>query len=464
MATANFTTSNMSRFTQLVVQSNINTINENVGAIFMDGGHTDLELVDDPGNFSVRQSLGTYTVLGTYSEKLEQDSGLPFQASVNWNTITAEVDNSKTIPNGTYQFLGSFKASVNLDTSQAAITIENKGYTFTSSVDHSSWRVGSSAKASLTLDLEAGTGMPSIAMNYSSFTYTADNGDVFKFTGSLTYDGSIDEFTGYVSGISAIVEGITYTSPKINLPVSLFDGGYDVSDLMPYILWGNDTISLATDAKKVLEGFAGNDKITGNDSNNAIYGGGEWENNNSGKDTIFGGLGNDSLYGGDGADSLVAGVGNDFIKGGAGNDKLYGNEGNDTLYSSEGNDLIDGGAGNDWLIGDSQKDTLVGGAGNDVFEFYLEGLTGRYADQLSDFKVGEDKIYLDDANYNRITITASNFDKGTITSATLAGQYYIYNTSNGTLYYDADGNGAGLGIAICTLTGKPNISVSDFYS
>ena len=118
----------------------------------------------------------------------------------------------------------------------------------------------------------------------------------------------------------------------------------------------------------------------------------------------------------------------------------------------------------DWLIGDSQKDTLVGGSGNDVFEFYLEGLTGRYADQLSDFKVGEDKIYLDDANYNRITITASNFDKGTITSATLAGQYYIYNTSNGTLYYDADGNGAGLGIAICTLTGKPNISVSDFYS
>ena len=40
--------------------------------------------------------------------------------------------------------------------------------------------------------------------------------------------------------------------------------------------------------------------------------------------------------------------------------------------------------------------------------------------------------------------------------------YLIYNTTTGTLSYDADGNGAGAAVAFVTLLGNPALTSTDF--
>ena len=58
------------------------------------------------------------------------------------------------------------------------------------------------------------------------------------------------------------------------------------------------------------------------------------------------------------------------------------------------------------------------------------------------------------------TLDASEFVTGT--AAQDADDYIIYNTGNGKLYYDADGNGAGSKVQIAKLTTIPTIDQDDF--
>jgi Ca2+-binding RTX toxin-like protein len=121
---------------------------------------------------------------------------------------------------------------------------------------------------------------------------------------------------------------------------------------------GNDSLS-GGGGNDTLYGDAGNDKLSGDAGHDKLYGG-------AGNDTLSGGDGNDTLDGGQGFDSLDGGAGNDRLIGGAGGDTLTGDGGDDTLNGGKGNDSLDGGNGNDKLIGGAGDDTLVGRAGNDL--------------------------------------------------------------------------------------------------
>jgi Ca2+-binding RTX toxin-like protein len=77
---------------------------------------------------------------------------------------------------------------------------------------------------------------------------------------------------------------------------------------------------------------------------------------------IFGGNGNDKLTGNASDNTIVGGLGNDTIFGLAGNDRLVGISGKNTL---------DGGVGNDRIQGGSDEDTLIGGAGIDLLDYDL---------------------------------------------------------------------------------------------
>jgi Ca2+-binding RTX toxin-like protein len=50
-----------------------------------------------------------------------------------------------------------------------------------------------------------------------------------------------------------------------------------------------------------------------------------------------------------------------------GDDTLTGLRRNDVVYGGKGNDILYGGKGDDTLIGGLGNDTLIGGLGNDVF-------------------------------------------------------------------------------------------------
>ena len=155
-----------------------------------------------------------------------------------------------------------------------------------------------------------------------------------------------------------------------------------------------------------VNGGAGNDIITGNNSANTLNGG-------NGNDTLNGGLGNDRLVGGAGIDTAVfsssnntvnlgkttrqtTGDGSDIltgienVNGGAGNDIITGNSSANTLNGGNGNDRLVGGNGIDTLNGGLGNDTLEGGYGNDIFQ--INSGVGR--DLIIDYEDGGDRIKL----------------------------------------------------------------------
>jgi Ca2+-binding RTX toxin-like protein len=203
---------------------------------------------------------------------------------------------------------------------------------------------------------------------------------------------------------------------------------------------GNDTVE-ASGMQNHISGEAGNDKLTGGNSGDWLYGGDDSDSlfgkggadhlyGGNGVDKLDGGDGDDTIYGGEGGDTLTGGLGedtlwgdddNDNLSGGAQNDTLNGGAGEDVLSGGADNDVLNGDTGNDTLKGDEGDDTLGGGDGNDTLlggdgddrleasvgidkmtggggidEFVLfHGLTDG-VDQITDFKLGEDKLVLAD--------------------------------------------------------------------
>lgn len=119
---------------------------------------------------------------------------------------------------------------------------------------------------------------------------------------------------------------------------------------------------------KIVQGYEGNDSITGADGGDILVGGtgDDTINGQNGQDVISGGAGVDVLSGGEGEDTLFGGADNDVLTGGNGNDRLEGGAANDTLSGSSGEDTLNGGDGDDSLSGDAGDDTLRGGKGNDT--------------------------------------------------------------------------------------------------
>jgi Ca2+-binding RTX toxin-like protein len=106
---------------------------------------------------------------------------------------------------------------------------------------------------------------------------------------------------------------------------------------------------------------------------------------------------------------------------------------------------------------------LTGGNGNDFFRFMArtEGI-----DAISDFS----KV---SGNLDKIQVLASGFGGG-LTAGTLAAsrfvlgttatnttQRFIYNQSNGALFFDIDGLGGTAQVQIATLSNKPGLVASD---
>jgi Ca2+-binding RTX toxin-like protein len=156
----------------------------------------------------------------------------------------------------------------------------------------------------------------------------------------------------------------------------------------------------------------------------------------------------------------------DIIKAGSGNDYVYGNAGNDTLYGESGNDFIKGGIGNDTLKGGFGNDMLYGETGADRFIFD-SALSVGSTDTIKDFQRGIDKLVLDDDVFTKMVgkkaIGTGNFIRGT--RAVQSDDYFIYNTQNDMLYYDADGSGSRhsmMEIAKIELSGSLSPTYTDF--
>ncbi|MFM6828292.1 MAG: beta strand repeat-containing protein, partial [Dolichospermum sp.] len=130
---------------------------------------------------------------------------------------------------------------------------------------------------------------------------------------------------------------------------------------------------------------------------------------------------------------------------------------------TNGNDVLLGTTANDYLIGGAGDDNLTGGAGGDLFSFATANLGN---DRIMDFDPGQDTILVSAAGFGGgliagDTITAAQFFLGS--TATNASQRFIYNSTNGALWFDVDGNGSQVGKQIATLNTGLALTFEDIF-
>ena len=189
----------------------------------------------------------------------------------------------------------------------------------------------------------------------------------------------------------------------------------------------------------------------------------------AGSDEIIGNVAANSLIGNAGNDSISGLAGNDLLVGGAGNDILNGGNGNDAFGGSIGNDKLAGGAGNDTLDGGPGNDSLNGGTGRDIFLFNAP-LGASSVDTIAGFVHADDTIRLDDDIFTALgqaantVLTAAHYKENATGVATDSSDRIIYNTTNGSVFYDRDGNGPTAAVKFAVIAGGPDeVDQTDFF-
>ena len=162
------------------------------------------------------------------------------------------------------------------------------------------------------------------------------------------------------------------------------------------------------------------------------------------------------------ADNLTGTKRIDHISALAGNDKVYGLGGDDTLSGDAGKDNLNG--------GDGAKDTLTGGRDWDVFLFNTRPNKKAGIDNITDYNVKEDSVYLDNAVFKELG-SGSQVSPGKLNEAFFtigkkakdANDYLIYHSKQGVLYYDTDGSGESKAVEIATLKKGLKMTSEEFF-
>lgn len=216
--------------------------------------------------------------------------------------------------------------------------------------------------------------------------------------------------------------------------------------------------------------------------------------------TVFGGtdtdsfIGNsaasDSFDGGDGADVLDfrygaavtvaldgsfdnggAALGDEYVnfervRGSQSGDTIRGSAGSDALWGFGGADRIAGAGGNDTINGGAGIDSLTGGAGNDAFRF---GAPSEFGDVITDFgaTTGNNDVFqfavaAIGGGLAAGALAPDRFLSRADNHAQDANDRFIFRTTDRTLWFDADGTGAGAAVMVADLQAGVVLSVADF--
>jgi serralysin len=174
----------------------------------------------------------------------------------------------------------------------------------------------------------------------------------------------------------------------------------------------------------------------------------------------------EGVYGSRLDDKIIGTAGYNDLSGNDGNDTIQGGGGDDQIGGDLGNDLVVGGLGNDNIDGGADNDTMTGNDGRDNFNFGW-GLDEVGIDTVTDFKSGTDKLWIGSwwgGDFVAETLAANQFRSGSgVTAANSATQRLIYNTSNGDLYFDADGVDGVDAVKFATLTNLTALTFTDIF-
>lgn len=156
-----------------------------------------------------------------------------------------------------------------------------------------------------------------------------------------------------------------------------------------------------------------------------------------------------------------------FCAGGRFADTITGTTGSDWLSGGAGNDTISADTGADWIIGGAGSDTISTGATSPDMVLYYDPSEG--GDTITDFTASGspiDKIAFRSSTFGNLTSLTLNstFIKSATPTPPIGstGPMFLYNTGNGQLTYDSNGETSGGDTLIATLITTPNITVNNF--
>jgi len=294
-------------------------------------------------------------------------------------------------------------------------------------------------------------GIENILAGSAADTLVGDSADNL-FRGALGAD--------FIDG-SAGADTADYREKTASVRVTL-DGGND-----SFVFIGGSAEDTIRNIENVFGG-KGNDTLTGDGLANRLDG-------NDNKDLLTGGGGADTLDGGAGVDTAsyrdkgvtvsvtlngattatvtVGGVAEDTVRN---IENVWGGTGNDDLRGDANANLLSGGGG---------SDVLFGNAGADTFQFDF-ALGAANVDTVSDFGAG-DKLALSTTVFTTLSAgslaSAQFYAAAGATAAQDANHRIIYDTTTGTLYYDADGSLSGATAVKFALLGtQPGLTTGDF--
>lgn len=161
------------------------------------------------------------------------------------------------------------------------------------------------------------------------------------------------------------------------------------------------------------------------------------------------------IYGHDiiiGFEQIKGGNGDDTFKGNSQANVLRGMGGDDTLIGREGKDTLNGGVGHDYMSG---------GQGTDKYYYASINDGGDSINLFSHL----DKFVFEGVGFGNLfsgVLSPGQFlSRSDSSAATTSSQRFIYNTTSDTLWYDANGNGAGGKTMIAHMLHDLTVSYND---
>jgi Ca2+-binding RTX toxin-like protein len=309
--------------------------------------------------------------------------------------------------------------------------------------------ISASNSAARTYNGDAGNDVLNGGTNNDILNGGADNDTISGGNGNDTINGG----TGNDS-LSGGDGNDTFLANESEAEFDVLQGGSG-TDTLQRIAGGTanfvlDTFLASNGIERVQMDASGNRAIDGNGNDNILdFSATTFFNTLS----VNGLAGNDTISASNSAARTYNGdAGNDVLNGGTNNDILNGGADNDTISGGNGNDTINGGTGND---------SLTGGGGSDRFVFNnsLEGI-----DTITDFDPTADLFNVSSSGFATIgglgTLGASRFFLGA--AATTANHRFIYDSSNGNLWFDSDGTGVAGQVQIAQLSTGLALSNTNF--
>ncbi len=208
--------------------------------------------------------------------------------------------------------------------------------------------------------------------------------------------------------------------------------------------------------------------IIGNFGNNVL-------NGNGGVDTLIGLQGDDTYVVGDASAQIreAAGEGYDVayarvsytLRAGVSVEVLstptHGDTATINLTGNEFSQQVIGNMGANVLNGGGGADTLIGLGGADTFAFTTALGSGNVA-TIQDFVSGTDSIALSASIFGGFGSAVEGAEFQTGTAATGAQATILYDQATGSIYYDADGAGAGAAVLFAQISPGAALTASDF--